>query len=206
MIARKKKLRIIQLTLLFAGILIIYYTYYDKKLSSNQNIISTTTKKKIEKQALIPSNEGKEKFVNIEYTGLDLSGNRYILKSQEATLDEINPELVYMNIVNAEFYFKDDTVLYIKSDKGIYNNKTLDIKFENNVKADYLSSELFAEKASFSNTKRYLSISENVRVNDATGNLIADKLLFDIKNQKLDITSFNNGKINANVSLDEKRF
>ena len=111
-----------------------------------------------------------------------------------------------MNIVNAEFYFKDDTVLYIKSDKGIYNNKTLDIKFENNVKADYLSSELFAEKASFSNTKRYLSISENVRVNDATGNLIADKLLFDIKNQKLDITSFNNGKINANVSLDEKRF
>lgn len=206
MIARKKKLRIIQLTLLFAGILIIYYTYYDKKLSSNQNIISTTTKKKIEKQALIPSNEGKEKFVNIEYTGLDLSGNRYILKSQEATLDEINPELVYMNIVNAEFYFKDDTVLYIKSDKGIYNNKTLDIKFENNVKADYLSSELFAEKASFSNTKRYLSISENVRINDATGNLIADKLLFDIKNQKLDITSFNNGKINANVSLDEKRF
>ena len=206
MIARKKKLRIIQLTLLFAGILIIYYTYYDKKLSSNQNIISTTTKKKIEKQALIPSNEGKEKFLNIEYTGLDLSGNRYILKSQEATLDEINPELVYMNIVNAEFYFKDDTVLYIKSDKGIYNNKTLDIKFENNVKADYLSSELFAEKASFSNTKRYLSISENVRVNDATGNLIADKLLFDIKNQKLDITSFNNGKINANVSLDEKRF
>ena len=206
MIARKKKLRIIQLTLLFAGILIIYYTYYDKKLSSNQNIISTTTKKKIEKQALIPSNEGKEKFLNIEYTGLDLSGNRYILKSQEATLDEINPELVYMNIVNAEFYFKDDTVLYIKSDKGIYNNKTLDIKFENNVKADYLSSELFVEKASFSNTKRYLSISENVRVNDATGNLIADKLLFDIKNQKLDITSFNNGKINANVSLDEKRF
>ena len=206
MIARKKKLRIIQLTLLFAGILIIYYTYYDKKLSSNQNIISTTTKKKIEKQALIPSNEGKEKFLNIEYTGLDLSGNRYILKSQEATLDEINPELVYMNFVNAEFYFKDDTVLYIKSDKGIYNNKTLDIKFENNVKADYLSSELFAEKASFSNTKRYLSISENVRVNDATGNLIADKLLFDIKNQKLDITSFNNGKINANVSLDEKRF
>ena len=52
MIARKKKLRIIQLTLLFAGILIIYYTYYDKKLSSNQNIISTTTKKKIENATL----------------------------------------------------------------------------------------------------------------------------------------------------------
>ena len=35
---------------------------------------------------------------------------------------------------------------------------------------------------------------------------MADKLLFDISKQELDITSFNNGKINANVNLDEKRF
>ena len=206
MIERKKKLRIIQLTLLFTGILIIYYTYYDKKLSSSQNIISTNTQKKIEEQALKTSSKNKEQFINIEYTGLDLSGNRYILKSKEAILDELKSELVYMKIVNAEFYFKDDTVLYIKSDNGIYNNKTLDMEFSNNVKANYLSSELLAEKANFSNAKRYLSISGNVRVDDAKGNLIADKLLFDIKNQKLDITSFNNGKINANVRLDEKRF
>jgi hypothetical protein len=36
--------------------------------------------------------------------------------------------------------------------------------------------------------------------------LIADKLLFDINKQNLAITSFNDGKINANVKLDEKRF
>jgi hypothetical protein len=80
------------------------------------------------------------------------------------------------------------------------------MKFENNVKADYESSELFAEKAEYSNSESYLSIYEKVRVNDIRGNLIADKLLFDITNQKLNITSFNNGKINANVNLDEKRF
>ena len=80
------------------------------------------------------------------------------------------------------------------------------LKFEKSVKANYLNSELYAEKAEYSNTKNYLSIYENVRINDIQGNLIADKLLFDIKKQKLDITSFNNSKINANVNLNEKRF
>ena len=102
--------------------------------------------------------------------------------------------------------FKDDTILYVKADNGIYNNKTLDMKFEQNVKANYINSELFADKAEYSNTKSFLSIYENVRINDIKGNLIADKLLFDITSQKLDITSFSNGKVNANVNLNEKRF
>ena len=94
----------------------------------------------------------------------------------------------------------------MKIEYGIYNNKTLDMKFEQNVKANYLRSELFAEKAEYSNSESFLSIYENVGINDIKGNLIADKLLFDITKQKLNITSFNNGKINANVKLNEKRF
>ena len=74
------------------------------------------------------------------------------------------------------------------------------------MRAEYLESELFAEKADYSNTENYLSIYEDVRIEDAKGNLVADKLLFDITKQTLDITSFNNGRINANVNLDEKRF
>ena len=31
--------------------------------------------------------------------------------------------------------------------------------------------------------------------------MVADKLLFDIKKKKLNIASFNDGKINANVKL-----
>ena len=65
---------------------------------------------------------------------------------------------------------------------------------------------ILINKAEYSNTKSFLSIYENVRINDIQGNLIADKLLFDITSQKLDITSFSNGKINVNVNLNEKRF
>ena len=206
MIERKKKLRITQFILLFIGILIIYFTYYNKEFKINETIISETTKEKLKEQNSEENLENREKFINIEYTGLDLSGNRYILKSKEAYLNEVSPEIIYMSFVEAIFYFKDDTTLRIWSNKGVYNNKTLDMKFIDDVKAKYLSSNLFAQKADYSNSKRYLSIYDNVRIDDIRGNLIADKLLFDIKKQKLNITSFNNGKINANVKLNEKRF
>ena len=94
----------------------------------------------------------------------------------------------------------------MQSNDGVYNNKTLDMKFEQNVKANYLNNELFAEKADYSNKESYLSIYEKVRINSDEGNLVADKLLFDVKYKKLDITSFKDGSINANVKLNEKRF
>ena len=203
MINRKKKLLLIQLTLLLFGIFIIYFTYYYNKSSDlDEEIISSTAEQNIKKQSIDKDLEKGDIFFNIEYTGLDLAGNRYSLKSEEAYLDEIKPEIVFMKNVNAVFYFKDNTTLYVRSDNGIYNNKTLDMKFENNVKANYLESELFAEKADYSNSNSYLSIYDNVRVKDTQGNLTADKLLFDITKKKLDITSFIDGKINANIKLN----
>tara|TARA_B100001250_G_scaffold395460_1_gene400397 strand:- start:342 stop:935 length:594 start_codon:yes stop_codon:yes gene_type:complete len=197
MIGRRKKLKIIQFFLLIFGLLMIYFTYYNKEISNIDQ-----TKSKTIKESSVEKNNDSDVFFNIEYTGLDLHGNRYVLKSEEARLDESNSEIIYMKIVNAIFYFKDNTTLYVWSDDGIYNNKNFDMKFHNNVKAEYMNSKLFAENAHYSNTKNYLSIYKNVRIDDIKGNLIADKLLFDINKQNLAITSFNDGKINANVKLD----
>ena len=201
MIERKKKLRIIQFTLIFFAIFLIYFTYYNKDTGVNETIISNTTKEKVKEQ-----NENRESFVNIEYTGLDLGGNRYILKSKKAYLDELNPEIIYMNAVNAVFYFKDDTVLRIWSDKGVYNNKTLDMKFTDNVFMSYEDNSLNAKSAEYSNSGGFLQISESVKINSDMGKLSADKLYFDLKKQKLDISSFNNDNVKANITIDEKRF
>ena len=200
MIERKKKLRITQFFLLIFALLIIYLTYYNKEISNTDLVESEQVKKTLKDK------DDDDLFFNIEYTGLDLRGNRYLLKSKKAHLDELKPEIVYMDIVHAIFYFKDNTILYIWSDKGVYNNKNFDMQFSGNVRAEYMDSKLFAEKANYSNTENYLSIYENVRIDDIRGNLIADKLLFDIKKQNLAITSFNDGKINVNVKLNEKRF
>tara|TARA_B100001121_G_C18661101_1_gene608912 strand:+ start:529 stop:1134 length:606 start_codon:yes stop_codon:yes gene_type:complete len=199
MIDRKKKLRIIQIMLLIIGFLILYFTYYNKSNQSYENIVSKEIQEKIKKQ-ISEKPIDSDVFYNIEYSGLDLAGNRYILKSKEAFSEKSNQEIVQMKSVEALFYFKDETILKVFSDFGTYNNKSLDMRFEQNVRALYEGSELFAQKAEYSNTKSYLTISDEVKISDSKGTMVADKLLFDIKKQTLNIASFNDKKINANIN------
>tara|TARA_B100001027_G_scaffold154064_1_gene108261 strand:+ start:969 stop:1574 length:606 start_codon:yes stop_codon:yes gene_type:complete len=200
MIDRKKKIKIIQLSLLVIGSLVLFFTYANKSDSPKEEIVSKEIQERIKNQNTnLPENS--DIFYNIEYSGLDLAGNRYILKSKEAFNDKNNQEIVQMKFVEAFFYFKDDTVLEVKSDYGIYNNKTLNMNFKKNVKAIYEGSELFAQEAEYSNVESFLTIADKVRVNDSKGTMFADKLLFDIKKKKLNIASFNDNKINANINL-----
>ena len=198
MIERKKKLRITQFILLISGLLIIFFTYINKEKFPSEQFINIETQEKIEKQL---SNQEGDVFFDIEYTGLDLAGNRYVLKSKEAITDKLNQERIKMKNVEAIFYFKDDTILKVWSEEGTYNNKTLDMIFKRNIKALYEGSELYAQRADFSNSNGYLTITEDVKVKDFRGTMVADKLLFDIKKQTLNIDSFNDSKINANIKL-----
>ena len=197
---RKKKLRIIQFLLLIIGTIIIFYTYLNKSKNDKTEIITSETQEKLKKQIDNNQNQG-DTFYNIEYSGVDLAGNRYRLKSKEASNIKSNKEVVKMKFVEAIFYFKDDTVLNIQSNYGIYNNRTLDMTFSGDVQAFYHGSKLFAQKAEYSNSESFLTISEKVKIDDTRGIMFADKLLFDIKKQTLNIASFNDGKIDANVML-----
>ena len=200
MTERKKKLIIIQITLLLIGSLIILFTYSDLEVIDKEKIITAETQKKIEDQLKNNTQDG-DIFFNIEYSGLDLAGNRFILKSKEAFNKKTSQEIVNMKFVEAIFYFKNDTELRVFSDSGIYNNKTLDMNFVGNVIAKYEGSELYAEKAEYSNSKSFLMISNDVKVKDYRGTMFADKLLFDIKNQTLNIASTKDSKVNANINL-----
>ena len=204
MIGRKKKLRIIQSSLLIVGLLIIFFTYYNKNQPYQEQIISKATQEKMKKQLLKESTSEGDVFYNIEYSGLDLAGNRYNLKSKEAYNSKIK-NVVNMKFVEGIFYFKNDTILYIWSDKAVYNNITLDISFTENVVANYGDSELFADKADFSNSQGFLTISNNVRIKDDKGTMRADKLFFDVKKQTLDVASFNENKINTNINIKWKK-
>lgn len=199
MISRKNKIIIIQFFLFIISGLIIFTTYFKNNNVADKKVISTIDKKKIKLND--PISQEEDIFYNIEYSGLDMAGNRYVLKSKEAKTKKKTQELVNMKIVNAIFYFKDNTILYIESDTGIYNNKSLDMIFENNVKAKYEGSNLSGEKIVYLNSKKSLKISENVIVDDLRGAISADELLFDLETKTLDITSINKNKVNANVNL-----
>ena len=200
MTERKRKLIIIQISLLLIGSLIILLTYSDLEVKDKEKIITAETQKKIDERLKSDTQDG-DIFFNIEYSGLDLAGNRFVLKSKEAFNKKTSQEIVNMKFVEAIFYFKNDTELRVFSDSGIYNNKTLDMNFVGNVIAKYEGSELYAEKAEYSNSKSFLMISNDVKVKDYRGTMFADKLLFDIKNQTLNIASTKDSKVNANINL-----
>ena len=198
--SRKQKLRFFQISLLIFGLFIIYFTYYGDKKDAKQTIVPPQVQDRIKKQ-IANQPEGYEIFKDIKYSNLDLSGNRYILKSKQAFSESDNQEIVNLDSVVATFYFKDNTILKVTSDKGIYNNKTLDIKFLDNIKATYQDSVLYAQKANYSNSNSNLTVSQKVKLEDSRGTLFADKLFFDIKKQTLNITSLDNDNINGNIII-----
>jgi LPS export ABC transporter protein LptC len=197
MMQRKKKLKIIQISLLFLGIIIIFYTYFVKE---RENLTQESLKSKINNE-ILSQDADKDVFINVQYSGLDLNGNRYIIKSEKAFNNDENPNIVNMENVTSFFYFKDETTLKIISDTAIYNNNSLDMKFDGNIKATYMESRLFAQKAIYNNKDSSLIVTDNVKVFDSRGAINADKLFFDIKKQKLNISSLNKKKINANINL-----
>tara|TARA_X000000950_G_C13852516_1_gene635147 strand:+ start:61 stop:666 length:606 start_codon:yes stop_codon:yes gene_type:complete len=198
---RKKKLRIIQLSLFFVGIVLLLTVYTNKEKDKNLEIIPKKKQEEVNKDPNISNDQTGDIFYNIEYSGFDLSGNRYILKAKEALNDKNNQNYIEMKNVEAFFYFKDSTILKVFSENGIYNNKTFDMLFTKNVKAFYNESKLLSQRAEYSNSKNFLQISDKVKVEDSRGNFTAEKLYFDINDQTLNIGSSENSKVNANINL-----
>ena len=57
-----------------------------------------------------------------------------------------------------------------------------------------------AEKAEYLNSKNYIEISENVKIDDYRGTILAERLVFDIEKKKLNITSSDTDKVKANLN------
>ena len=189
MTSRKKNLFLIQLTIFFVAIALLYNTYRDKNKESE---IFTEVK--------IETNPNVNSFTDIEYSGFDLTGNRYVLKALKASFKTESPELVDMKGVEGKFYLKDDTVLVVISDEGLYNNVTLDINFRKNVKANYLSHILFSDLLSYSNSNAKLIATGNVRGESIEkGEFIADNVEYDLLEKNLNFSM--SGKERVNIKL-----
>ena len=198
MISRKKRIILIQSFLLVFGIALIFFTYSNLEKNKDNEILNEVVKNKIQDKNNSDKNTSNI-FYDIEYSGIDLSGNRYILRAGEAMNNETEENIVILREVNATFYFKDNKILKVSSDFGKYNNKTLDMFFEKNVLGNYDGSTLNAEKASYLNSQSYIVINENVIINDIRGSMNADKLVFDLNKNKLDISSSKKEKIKTNI-------
>ncbi len=192
MISRKKKLFIIQLTIFFVASTLLYKTYQDKKEEPVVQVEAQT-------------DPNVNSFNDIEYSGFDLNGNRYVLQAEKADFKTETPELINMKIVFAKFYLKDNTILSVTSDLGLYNNKTLDIEFKDNVKADYSTHTLLSDLLSYSNLNAKLIAAGNVRGKSLDkGEFFSDNLEYNLTDKTLNFSM--SGTKQVNVKINEKKF
>jgi hypothetical protein len=165
----------------------MYSTYRDKNKKVEETIVP-----KAETNSEINS------FNNVKYSGFDLNGNRYILKADKADFENKTSEIINMEGVVANFYMKDDTILNVISDVGLYNSLNLDMKFEKNVKATYLTNTLLSEQLTYSNSSGKLLASGNVRgESEEKGQFSADNVEYDLTNKTLDFSMLGNKLVNV---------
>ena len=178
MIKRRKKIILIQLVIFIVAAFLLYNTYRDKN-NATEEIVKIKTK----------TDPDTNSFADVVYSGFDLNGNRYTLNASEANFKTKTPEFIDMKNVDANFYLKDDTILKVVSDEGLYNNITLDMLFKKNVKTTYLTNTLLSEELDYSSTDGKLLASGNVRGESVEkGKFIADNVEYNLANNNLDFS------------------
>ena len=189
MISRKRKIALTQLTIFLIASSLLYNTYRDKSEPSKEVL-------EIKSQ----ENPNTNSFTDVEYSGFDLRGNRYVLNAGTADFKTESPELVDMKNVVANFYLKDGTVLQVTSDVGLYNNITLDMEFIENVEATYLTNTLFSDKIIYRNTNSTLLASGNVHGEDVEkGEFFADKVKYNLIEKTLNFSMVGKKKVNMKI-------
>ena len=197
MTSRKKRILTIQIIIFIIGSLLVFFTYYNKNnvsdLKKTSDLVGQNSSDTLENDQNINT------FENIEYKGIDLNGNRYVIMSEKASFDVNKPELIDMKIMSAIFYFKDGTILRVKGDYGTYNNKSNDMEFRENIVAKYIDNNLYADNLDYFNSKNLLTIYGNVKTESIQGDISADNVEIDISKRTVDLSMFGNGEVKVKI-------
>ena len=189
MIKRKTKIIYIQVTIFLVALFLLYNTYRNTSEKVDDFVVIKTE-----------TDSDTNSFTDVKYSGFDLNGNRYILNAETANFENKTSELINMKGIIANFYLKDDTVLNVISDEGLYNSINLDMEFRKNVKATYLTNTLLSEKLTYSNSKGKLLASGNVRGESIEkGQFSADNVEYDLANKTLGFSMFGNKQVNVKL-------
>ena len=191
------KRRFVQLALIILGFLIIFFTYFSN-VQKKQNL-KEVKKEETSQEEFIE--EEINKFENVEYEGIDNSGNRFVIGSKYAQFEKERPEVIHMEKIICTFSFKDKTVLTIIADSGTFNNITNDMNFSENVRMDYLENVLFSDRALFNNYENQLLVAGNIRGDGPQTNLKADELDFDLNTKNLKISMYSDERVNIKTKF-----
>ena len=177
----------IQLLLIFTFILIsllIFFKYFNKTIAKNDLKMKTEKTK----------NTGESIIEDLKYLSTDKKGNEYKIEAKKGNIDKDNPDIIYLENVEAVILLQNSDSIIIKSKFANYNTKNFDTLFNNSVSLDYGEHGLKSEFLNLSFENNLVSIYDNVRYLSGISSLKADRAEIDILNKNTKIFMENSNK------------
>ncbi len=161
----------------------LFFKYFKKSnLSSN---LVTSFEKPLTNESLIE---------DLKYSSTDKDGNKYKIEAKRGNIDKNDPDILYLENVDALISLNNSEFISISSKFAKYNTKNYDTLFNNSVSVDYGERFLKSEFLDLSFEKNLVSIYDNVRYEGGISYLSADRAEIDILSKKTRIFMENTNK------------
>ena len=170
----------IQFFLLIFLIIISLFLFFKYFKKSN---LESEIKTKFEKPQVV----NESMIEDLKYFSIDKQGNEYKIEAKKGNIDKSNPDIIYLENVEAFIQLQKSNVILIRSKFAKYNTKNYDTLFNEAVSVNYNEHLLKSEFLDLSFEKNLVSIYGDVRYLSGISSLSADKAEIDILNKKTKI-------------------
>ncbi|MDA9081729.1 LPS export ABC transporter periplasmic protein LptC [Candidatus Pelagibacter sp.] len=174
-----KKLSQVLLLILAIILILLIYNIYIKK-NHNEKVEKILTKETKEKNSNNVIND-------LEYSSIDVKGNKYIILSKEGMIDPVDANIIYMTGVDAKIIMPEDETIYISSNFAKYDQTTNDTNFREEVLLLSGIHTINTEILNFSFGNSLVNMSNKVIYKSMDTILIGDRLEFDLITKKTKI-------------------
>ena len=179
-----------QFLLFFVGIFLVIVTYIIyPRIGEETRDQYLAEKKKKEMES------SDTTFENIKYEGFDANGNRFEIGSKVAKVESDNPNITYMETVNAYFYLQDGRVVTVKSLFATYNRETNDIFFKDEVVIDDGESQLYSDNLDIVMSSHFVKVYNSVRFSENANWMVADKIEIDLSKKISTISMYTDEQV-----------
>ena len=179
-----------QFLLFFVGIFLVIVTYIIyPRIGEETRDQYLADKKKKEMES------SDTTFENIKYEGFDANGNRFEIGSKIAKVKSGNPDITYMETVDAYFYLQDGRVVTVKSLFATYNRETNDIFFKDEVVIDDGESQLYSDNLDIVTSSHFVKVYNSVRFSENANWMVADKIEIDLSKKISTISMYTDEQV-----------
>ena len=184
--------RVIQLSLISIGLLLILSTYFLYPMFIKKKILEEET---VKENVIATDSKESNTFENVEYKGIYDIDKQFKVKAEKAYILIKDPDIVYMTNMHVTLDMDDGRIIIITSDNGSYNKVSYDCFFENNVKAVDGETTVLSENLDLLASEDTATVYNNVYLANDKGSLRADKVYYDFETKYYQVSMFNDKKV-----------